>query len=348
MPIQPFFEEGLKYYFGKDYEEVFKASLLLQYLELKTRSIEKSSKSRANYGNIYAIYVLVEDYLNNKFDENNNYSSYEGAKFSDIFRRQRELPFGEKLQNHALNHRCNEEFRKFFRTSSEVPITRNLATSRYWINEKLLLVNANSKTYNIAKSLIGIINEYVSKKQSKSLALLQTCLKFKESFRKEEFIEFVKSLLSPTVDARTFEIVSFTILKNYYSTKNIQLFKTGRTNANDGGIDFVMRPEGRFFQVTEVLDFKKYFLDIDKINRYPITFVIKSSRSPKELRLQILTNARRDFQNRGILNKYMDAIEEIISIPTLLERLDEVIQNRMVTNLLEDLILYYKIEFNIK
>lgn len=31
--------------------------------------------------------------------------------------------------------------------------------------------------------------------------------------------------------------------------------KTGRTNANDGGIDFVTKPLGRFFQVTETLDF---------------------------------------------------------------------------------------------
>ena len=41
------------------------------------------------------------------------------------------------------------------------------------------------------------------------------------------------------------------------------LYKTGRTNANDGGIDFVMKPLGRFFQVTETIDAGKYFLDID-------------------------------------------------------------------------------------
>jgi len=39
------------------------------------------------------------------------------------------------------------------------------------------------------------------------------------------------------------------------------LYKTGRTNANDVGIDFVMKPLGRFFQVTETLDVRKYFLD---------------------------------------------------------------------------------------
>lgn len=43
------------------------------------------------------------------------------------------------------------------------------------------------------------------------------------------------------------------------------MYKTGRTNANDGGIDFVMRPVGRFFQVTEVNNYDKYLLDIDKV-----------------------------------------------------------------------------------
>lgn len=63
----------------------------------------------------------------------------------------------------------------------------------------------------------------------------------------------------------------------------MHLYKTGRTNANDGGIDFVMRPLGRFFQVTETLDFKKYFLDIDKIERFPLSFVIKSEESVDDL-----------------------------------------------------------------
>ncbi|WP_143437709.1 hypothetical protein [Hydrocoleum sp. CS-953] len=51
--------------------------------------------------------------------------------------------------------------------------------------------------------------------------------------------------------------------------ENLKFYKTGRTNANDGGIDFVMKPLGRFFQVTETTDFKKFFLDTDKIEKYP-------------------------------------------------------------------------------
>jgi hypothetical protein len=77
-------------------------------------------------------------------------------------------------------------------------------------------------------------------------------------------------------------------------TRNLKLYKTGRTNANDGGIDFVMKPLGRFFQVTETLDFKKYFLDIDKIQKYPVTFVIKSVEGVELLKKK---NSRQREQN---------------------------------------------------
>ena len=97
-----------------------------------------------------------------------------------------------------------------------------------------------------------------------------------------EVTNFIRTRLEPNVDARVFEIVSYAILKGFYGSQSIfwgwtmegiheevlVLYKTGRTNVNDGGIDFVMKPLGRFFQVTETVDVKKYFLDIDKIQRF--------------------------------------------------------------------------------
>ena len=84
-----------------------------------------------------------------------------------------------------------------------------------------------------------------------------------------------------------FEIVSYLILKYYYNEKviffgfdikdlaheRLKLYKTGRTNANDGRIGFVMRPLGRFLQVTKTTDVK-YFLDIDKIERFPLHLLL--------------------------------------------------------------------------
>ena len=41
-------------------EEIFVASELIQYLNVKTRSASRGSKSRGAFGNHYALYVLVE------------------------------------------------------------------------------------------------------------------------------------------------------------------------------------------------------------------------------------------------------------------------------------------------
>lgn len=345
MKETSFFMKILNKHFGKDAEKIYAKSPILRYLEIKTQSVQKSSKSRANFGSLYALYVLVEDYVKKGF-EKENYSKYEGAIFSELLKRQRELPFGEKLQNHALNHRCNQEFRKFFPNIKDIPIMRNPSTKRYRINEKLLLMKVGSKKYNLAKTIVDIIENYTKLRSKKYESFLGECLSLKENFNEKRFMDFVGSQLSPNVDARIFEIVSFVILKNYYSLKKINLYKTGRTNANDGGIDFVMRPPGRFFQVTEVLDFRKYFLDIDKINRFPITFVTKFDESQDELKKKILSEAK-NYYDKETLTKYMKAIEEIIPIPKLIKYLEVVIKKDKSNNLIDDLIIYYKVEFNI-
>lgn len=103
-------------------EELLSSSEIIQSLNIKTKAANRGSKSRASFTNHYAIYVLVEDYLNGGFDKGKIYSDYKGAKFRGLFHCQRELPFDRKLQNHALNHRLNEEFennhypRKFITT----------------------------------------------------------------------------------------------------------------------------------------------------------------------------------------------------------------------------------------
>jgi hypothetical protein len=145
-------------------ERLFKYSYLIQYLDKKTQSVDRSSKSRGSFANLYAIYVLVEDYIKNGYlDSGNDYANYEGMKFTDALTRTRELRFGEKLQNHALNNRCNDEFRKFFHSETEeIPIIRNQDTKRYWVNEHLLEVEIPQKgEVNIAPLCIAIIDKYV-------------------------------------------------------------------------------------------------------------------------------------------------------------------------------------------
>ncbi len=276
----------IKKHCGKYAEDVFERSMLLEYINKKTRSANKGAKSRASFSNLYAIYVILEDYVAKEYNTKGDYSKYEGAPFNKLFARQRELPFGSKLQNHALNNRLNAEFQKYFPTTPYIPILRNLETNRYWINENLLNVKVDF-TFNIANIVIEIINEYITVKQDSFERFVKSCQELKKISKKspEKAIAFITDLLASNVDARLFEIVSYAILKFHYyeqyiiwgfemdnlTTENLKLYKTGRTNANDGGIDFVMKPLGKFFQVTETLDFKKYFLDIDKIQKFPIT-----------------------------------------------------------------------------
>lgn len=363
------FESYIKEYihnkYGKDSEQLLSLSYILQYLIHKTKSANKGAKARGSFANLYAIYVIVEDYLNNHFDTKGDYSKYEGAQFSILFKRQRELPFGTKLQNHALNSRMNEEFFKYFPTQIGMPpIMRNLETQRYWFNENYLKIQVGTKIYNIAQDIINIIDHYVEVKQGTFKQFIEQCetLQNIDTNDMAKVIDFIMSLLAPNVDARLFEIVSYSILKYYYKdiviywgytpeieklTKDFShLYKTGCTNANDGGIDFVMRPLGRFFQVTETLDFKKYFLDIEKIERYPISFVIKSDEPVDSLLSKLREDALKTYVVQKIVDNYLSCIEEIINIPQLKDYLSELNAKNLVPDILREIILQSKVEFN--
>lgn len=355
-------KEILEKHFGENSEQIFKNSELIQYLNIKTVSADRGSKSRGSFANIYAIYVLVEDYIKNDFHNQTGYSKYDGAIFSDLFKRQRELPFGAKLQNHALNHRMNQEFKKLFSTCDYIPIIRVVETKRYWFNENLIIVKANKETFNIAQATIEMIDRYVESKKSAFDSFIKTSEQFKtiEKDKPKEVKEFILSLIQPNVDARIFEIVSYSILKNDYKEQSIffgysmdtieeeslKLYKTGRTNANDGGIDFVMKPLGRFFQVTETTDVKKYFLDIDKLEKFPVTFVVKTTLSIDELTKNIRDGAIAQYTVEKVVEKYMDCIEEIINIESLKSSLDKVEREDNLSNVLTDIIKQSKVEFN--
>lgn len=352
----------LSKYFDKRADVIFEKSPLLQYLNIKTRSAQRGSKSRSSFANLYAIYVLVEDYVNKGYDKSGKYSEYEGALFTTLLKRTKELPFGAKLQNHALNNRMNDEFKKYFPECGFVPIIRDLQTTKYWINENLLIVKSGRKNYNIAHAVIEIIDRYIEVKSDSFRRFIEQCQMLEKVGHEDSQTigEFIMNLLAPNVDARLFEIVSFAILKNYYkdekiywgfsldeiNEENLKLYKTGRTNANDGGIDFVMKPLGRFFQVTETLDFKKYFLDIDKIERYPITFVVKSEIEEFELKKSISESAKKTYVVDVIVKRYMDCIEELINIPKLRSVFETIVKQGNVSSVLEEIILQSKVEFN--
>ena len=125
------------------------------------------------------------------------------------------------------------------------------------------------------------------------------------------------------------------------------MYKTGRTNANDGGIDFVMRPIGRFFQVTEVDNYSKYLLDIDKVLHFPITFVVKTYKLAKNIYKEIV-----EFVNvkhagmKVVKDRVVQAIEEIITINELKKWLLDMNESD-VNSLINDMEFYYKMEMNL-
>lgn len=362
--------EILKKYYGEYAIDIFEESSILGYLNNKTKSANRGSKARGAFANHYALYVVIEDYINKGFYDGKAklpYSKYEGARFSDLFTRQRELPFGAKLQNHALNSRLNDEFKKFYPTIGKQPIVRNVATQRYWIQEDLLQVKVRHKdgtdhVYNIAPAIIDIVDTYVATKRAAFDGFLDTCREIAELGQKEpqQATAFVLQQLQPNVDARVFEIVSYAVLKARFGQETVWigetqenvteevliLYKTGRTNANDGGIDFVMKPLGRFFQVTETIDVKKYFLDIDKVQRFPITFVVKSTDSVEQIRAAIKSQAIARYKIDAVVESYMNAVEEIINVTDLVKAFDEVVKSGQLQTVMSEIVIQSKVEFN--
>ena len=213
--------------------------------------------------------------------------------------------------------------------------------------------------------IISIIEEYINVKTDSFNRFIEQCKGLEHVIKtnnENDVVDFILNLLKPNVDARLFEIVSYAILKNYYKDIKIywgftqdnikedylMLYKTGRTNANDGGIDFVMKPLGRFFQVTETLDFKKYFLDIEKIEHYPITFVVKSEDSIENLKEKINDNAMKLYGIETVVKKYLNCIEELINIPRLIDYFNIVRSRGDLKYLLDEIVIQSKTEFNFK
>ncbi len=354
--------EILAAHFGSAADSLFSKSDLIQYLNVKTSSASKGSKARSSFANLYAIYVLVEDYIIHDFDDTGEYGEYKGARFSDLLNRQRELPFGAKLQNHALNHRLNQEFSRRFPQQDLMPILRDTQTSRYWFNERLLLVELENAVFNLSRSVIDIIDAYIEAKQGAIRSLIADLenLKHVTDNDSSHAFEYINELLRPNVDTRILEIVSYAILKTHFHETSIYwgwslesikretllLYKTGRTNANDGGIDFVMKPLGRFFQVTETTDVSKYFLDIDKVLHYPITFVVKSDLTIDELGTAIKGRAEELYPVKAIVDKYMSSIEEIINIPKLAIMLERLSDTGRMASIVDEILLHSRIEFS--
>ena len=107
-----------------------------------------------------------------------------------------------------------------------------------------------------------------------------------------------------------------------------------------------MRPLGYFFQVTETLDVKKYFLDIDKLEHYPIRFVIKTNEDRKGIYHRLRQGAYEQYGIEKIVNRYMESIEDVVNIPQLITILNEVDKLGYLNEVLNEILIQSKVEFN--
>ena len=109
-----------------------------------------------------------------------------------------------------------------------------------------------------------------------------------------------------------------------------------------------MKPLGRFFQVTETLDTGKYFLDIDKVQKYPVTFVIKTEEEVEYLLNKIEEQAKTRYQIKAIIKKYMECIEEVINIPELILRFNKGLEFQKGIQVIEEIVFQSRVEFNME
>lgn len=351
---EDFIKDILAEDYPREYQKVYDDSLLLQYLDKKMKAVHGNSKTRRSLANIYAIYSILYFYQSDFYNQPEQYRQFGGYDYMRLFNYYRGLYGGSKLQNHALNSRVNGEFKnKFPDIANDLIIIDN---GKYLLHIDYLYVDR----HDISKTCCRVIEKYVELLMAKDHALINILQKMEALTDYREKKEQLNALLTEDAEARIFEIISYAILKNHYKNikvyfgysmdtiqeEELQLFKTGRTNANDGGIDFVMRPVGRFFQVTEVNSYDKYLLDIDKVMHFPITFVIKT----KNVKARVLKElddyiAVRSSGMRVIEERYRKAIEEIITINELQQWTYD-LDNDDIDGILRDIDIYYKLEMN--
>lgn len=326
-------------------------SIIHQYITRKTKASDRDSKARRSLGNLYALYVLCQDYLN---------GNEIGSTFTELMGKMKSMPFGAKLQNHPLDNRLNDEVRRQYGAPDNLlPVQpADLGDGRKARKISVALLSENGMNpRETAAYVVASIDKYIQIIDDNQTAYLY---EIETANSDKEIVALIKQAFEYTSDARLFEIISFALLHLHYrqtevtltldgitKTERLCLYRTGRTNANDGGIDFVLKPLGKFFQVTETLDFKKYFLDFDKINRFQLSFVIKTDLTSDEVRSQI-SSAAQKLLTRDLVQRYVGLFDDIYTLNELRSMLDWIQKSHeLIAQLKEIIINTFKLEYGL-
>lgn len=98
--------------------------------------------------------------------------------------------------------------------------------------------------------------------------------------------------------------------------------------------------------MTKTIDVNKYFLDIDKVQRFPISFVVKSNQSPEEIYCAIRCQAIAKYKIESVVDSYIAAIEEIINTQSLIDAFSQLIAIGKLPEIMDEVVRQSKVEFN--
>ena len=82
------------------------------------------------------------------------------------------------------------------------------------------------------------------------------------------------------------------------------------------------------------------------MRHYPLSFVVKTERAIPGILSELREKALDTYGIERVVEEFMACIEEVINIPTLLDRLTQIIDKDGGRSLLEEIILQSKVEFN--
>lgn len=356
-------------------KELMVNNKLLGYIGRKTQAVRRPSSRRGSYANLGTLLVLLRNYE----EHADTYDSYDGLEFNKYLDEVRDIPGCSKIQNHAINHRLNEDVKKYCRKkfgveNADTPVNRipidGQRGTLYKFNHELLEEQGETEIdkEKFTELLIDILELYFYLREYGNIERIKKCEEMKESPLENE--DSIKKFLLDALnhnDAREFEVAAYTILKGWYETQNVffgeekdevsseklKLYRTGRVNANDGGIDYVLKPVGRFFQATQNFEFDKYFLDIEKLSKFPISFVIQTEMSSTKAKDKIEKDAQREYDDKEVLNRYLNCFEEIFTLPDVegmlrdISNKDEGTREKIYKTMLEEFATQYAVEYNI-
>ena len=82
------------------------------------------------------------------------------------------------------------------------------------------------------------------------------------------------------------------------------------------------------------------------MQRFPITFVVKSDETPDQIRAAIRAQAVAKYKIEAIVDSYMAAIEEIINVKILVAAFDAVVKSGQLQTVMDEIVVQSKVEFN--